>query len=52
MGMAKEAVTVIRCELGETGGHRALEIRQGAGGGGAEMALELGEGHFDGIEVG
>ena len=50
--MAKEAVAMIGCKLGETGGDGALQIRKSAGGGVAQMALELGKGRFDGVEVG
>jgi len=43
---------LVGCKLGETGGDGALQIRKSAGGGVAQMALELGKGHFNGVEVG
>lgn len=47
--MTKKTVTVIRFKLSETRGHGTMEIIEGAGCGEAQMALEFGESHFDGI---
>ena len=49
--MTKKPLAVSRFELRETGGHGTLEILQGASGGEAQVALELGESHFDGVKV-
>jgi hypothetical protein len=47
--MTKEALAVMGFELREAGGNRALQVFEGPGCSLAQMGLELGEGHFDGV---
>jgi hypothetical protein len=50
--MPKKAPALVGVELAEAGGDRSLEVLEGAGGRLAHVALELGEGQLDRIEIG
>jgi hypothetical protein len=47
--VTKEALAVMGFELSEARGNSALQVFEGAGRSLAQMGLELGENHFDGV---
>ena len=50
--MAKESLAVRGSKSGEAFGDSGLELGERAGGGLAQLGLEFGESHFNGIEIG
>lgn len=49
--MTKKRLTVSRRKGGEAAGERALKLGERAGRSLAQLGLEFGEGHFDGVKV-